>query len=531
MERSGTTDTSSSTGLVATLRTPGVILGMVAMLIIGIAVMTPGFVPNRGLDQIGALKFLRSVLTREVGRIVMAVGLVLLLWAWVKLRPGVHGRLNHGLILALWSLPVLIAPPIFSSDAFLYADQGWIISQGLDPYQVGLTDAGGPFAANVHPAWQHTTAVYPPAALLVQYLVTEVTGYRGLISVVAMRIPALLAVVVIALGVPRLARALKADVETAKWFAVINPLLLLHFVGGMHNDAWMVALVVVAAISALRFGIGGMRAGAVLVGIGAAFNPPGLAAAIAIGLLPVAARLKDLTLGKRLATMIVYCGSALIIAAGTFVVVSLAIGYEFLGWMKATGIHETTWGMSPSSMVEQIIGPLAREVGIDRPLLPMLSTFTTLLSLVVGALIAWRYFFADRIAARPLRLRSVRRIPGGEAPKTDRSWRDHPLRWLAWSFTALGFGGAGFHVWYMLWGGIYLGMLRYGNRMFRALIAAIIALIVMEAGLEYYSLRPIPGILFGSALGWIFFVNSSALQIVADAEHEDAHETKGVMAA
>lgn len=519
-------------GPMQTLRTPGVGLGMLAMLLIGVAVMTPGFVPNRGLDQIDALRWLRTVLKYQVGRILMAAGLALLFWAWLKLRPALHGPLNHGLILVLWSLPVLLAPPIFSSDAFLYADQGWIISQGLDPYRVGLTEAGGPFAANVHKVWRETTAVYPPLALVMQYLVVDLTGSRGLVSVVAMRIPALVGVAVIVVMVPRLARLLRVDPELAKWFAVLNPLLLIHFVGGMHNDVWMVALVSVAVWLSLRFAIPGMLIGSALVGIGASFKQPGIAAAVAVGLLPVASRLKDLTLGRRVVTMLAYCVVSVGVAVGTFVAVSFAVGFEFLGWAKATGIHESTWGMSPASIVEQVIGPVLNWIGLRHGMLPFLSRVATIVSILAGAALAWRYFFADRIGRRRIRLNSVRQVPGGEVRETDRPWRDHPLRWLAWSFTALAFGGAGYHVWYLLWGGIYVGMLRYGNRLFRMVIAVMIAFVVVEGGLEYYGLRPIPGYLLGSTLAWIFWVNSSALQIVPEPAPEDwANEAEGAVAA
>ncbi|WP_432559769.1 polyprenol phosphomannose-dependent alpha 1,6 mannosyltransferase MptB [Granulicoccus sp. GXG6511] len=522
---------SGSGAVGTTLRTPGVLLGMLAMLLIAVAVMTPGFVPNHHLDRVGALRALRWVLQFQVGRVLMVVGLALLFWAWLKLRPALHLRLNHGLILALWSLPILLAPPVFSSDAFLYADQGWIISQGFDPYQVGLTEAGGPFADNVHWVWSNTTAVYPPAALLVQYLVVELTGYHSWWSVIAMRIPAVLAVVVIVAFVPRLARLLRVDPELAKWFAVLNPLLILHFVGGVHNDAWMVALVLVAVFLALRFGVSGMLVGAALVGVGAAFKQPGIAAAIAVGLLPVAGRLKHLSLGRRVGAMAVHAVAALAIAVGVFVGVSFAIGYEFLGWAKATSIHESTWGMSPASMVEQFIGPVINAIGIRHGLLPFLSRVATITSVLAGAVIAWRYFFADRVGRRQIRPRSVHVVPGGEVPDDDRGWRDYPLRWLAWSFTALAFGGAGYHVWYLLWGGIYLGLLRYGNRMFRGFVAVMIAFVVVEGGLEYFSLRPIPGYLLGIALAWIFWVNSSRLQIVREPAPDDAAEAKAAQAA
>lgn len=511
------------TGLAQTLRTPGVLLGMVGMLCLGITVLSRDLLPNGGLDQLEALRWLRAhVLHPIVGRVLAVAGVALLFWGWIKLRPAVQPRLNHGLILALWSLPVLLAPPIMSTDAFLYADQGWIIGQGLDPYQVGLTDAGGPFAVSVHPAWHHTTAVYPPAALFVQYLVASGTGYQGLISVVAMRIPALLAVAVIALIVPRVARLLGVNAETAKWFAVTNPFLLIHFVGGMHNDIWMIALVLVAVWATLRYGIGGMVLGAVLVGLGAGFKQPGIAAAIAIGLLPVAERLRTMALGRRLLTMLAYCTTTMLIAVASYVGLSVAIGYEFLGWRKSTSIHAQVWGMSPASTFEQVVGPIVKRVlGIEVELLPAISTATTVLSVVFGAYFAWRYFFADRLGGIRIRPRSVLITDAGETPEQVRSWRDYPIRWMAWAFMALAFGGAGYHGWYLLWGGVYLGMLRYGNRVLRTLVAVLIACATVECGLEYLHLRPVTGYLLGATLAWIFWVNSSALQIVPEPEPND----------
>ncbi|OYO00358.1 polyprenol phosphomannose-dependent alpha 1,6 mannosyltransferase MptB [Enemella evansiae] len=528
MQQSGPVQTVDARppGLVATLRIPGVLLGMLGMLCIGIAVMTPGFVPNASLDQIAPLRILRSVLKYQVGRALMAIGLALLIWAWLKLRPARVPLLNHSWVLVLWSLPVLLAPPIFSSDAFLYADQGWIIHQGLDPYEVGLTEAGGPFAINVHKVWRGTTSIYPPFALLVQYWVAVATGFQGLISVIAMRIPILIAVAVIAVFVPMVARQLGADVQLAKWFAILNPLLLIHFVGGMHNDAMMVALVLVAIWCTLRFGTPGMIVGALLVGVGATFKQPGIIAAFAIGLLPVAVRLKDLAPGRRLLVIIgrslVSCG----LAAASFTAVSLAIGFEFMGWRHAANIGELTWGMSPASIVEQFIGPVLNWVGIRHGLLPFLSRVTTVLSVLMLGVLAWRYFFPDVWIGRRVRNHSVQQVAGAELPETDRSWRDHPIRWLTWGFSAIAFSGAGYHVWYLLWGGIYVGMLRYPNRLFRALIGVMILFIVVEGGLEYYGMRPIVGYLVGAALGWIFWANSTRLQIVPEPapEAETAEE-------
>ncbi|GAB3700142.1 polyprenol phosphomannose-dependent alpha 1,6 mannosyltransferase MptB [Mariniluteicoccus flavus] len=490
-------------------RTPGVLTGFLGILAIAVAVMTPGFVPNASLDFIVPVRWLRRVLRYQVGRVLMAVGLILLFRSWIVLRPARAGVVNHAAILALWSVPFLLVPPVFSSDAFLYADQGWILHRGLNPYEVGLAQAGGPFAINVHPIWRGTTAVYPPLALEVQHLVTWATGFQGLISVIAMRVPALVGVAVIAWTVPRIARELGVDPQLASWFGVLNPLLLLHFVGGMHNDVPMVALVALAVWLTLRFGRVGMIPAAALVGAGAAFKQPGILAAVAIGLIPIGPRLKPMRLGPRVGLMAAYCSAAVAIAAGTFAAITAATGLGY-GWMSATKIHELTWGLSPASMIEQVIGPPVRWITRwNHGLLPFLTRVTTVVSVLVTIVLAWRYFFCDHVLPRLVRHHSL--DAAGRRGGAERRWDDHPLRWLAWALTAFGLGGAGFHVWYLMWGGLYLGMLRYSDRVFRGLASVMIMFIVVEAGVEYYGLRPVPGYPLGAAIGWLFWANTPGM--------------------
>ncbi|GAB3624375.1 hypothetical protein GCM10027418_24590 [Mariniluteicoccus endophyticus] len=490
-------------------RTPGVLSGMIGMLLLAIAVMTPGFTPARGLNQIPGMSLVRGVLKSGFGHVFIALGVILLFRAWLLLRPARAPHVNHALVLALWAIPALLAPPIFSTDAFLYADQGWTMHLGKNPYEVGLSRSGGPFAVNVHPVWQGTTAVYPPLALEVQHLVAWLTGFNGLISVIAMRIPALLAVAIIAWAVPRFARDLGVDPTVASWFAVLNPLMLIHFVGGMHNDAWMLALVLLAAWLAVRYGNRALVPAAILVGLGAGFKQPGILAAIAIGLLPVRTRLKDMTLGKRFVTMLVQCAASVAIACATFAALTWVTGLGY-GWIEATKIHERTWGMSPASVVEQVVYPTLLKLGmepIQYGLLPQFTRVFTGLSLLFCAYLAWRYFFADKVFPRRVRHHST-----GEA-RIPTDWDDHPLRWMAWAFAAIGLGGAGFHAWYLMWGGLYLGMLRYSDPVFRLIIAGMIMFLTVESGVEYFSLRPLPGYLLGAALGWMFWTSTPGLRI------------------
>ncbi|WP_026928287.1 polyprenol phosphomannose-dependent alpha 1,6 mannosyltransferase MptB [Granulicoccus phenolivorans] len=485
------------------LRTRGVLMGLLGSICISIAVMTPGFVPNAGLDRILPVRWFRNLVLGDLylGRVFMLAGLILLIGGWLRLRPAVTPRVPHAAILALWSLPMLLAPPIFSSDVFLYADQGWILHLGLDPYQIGLAQVGGPFDTNVHWVWRGTTAIYPPLALQIQHLIVSTTGYSGYLSVVAMRIPAIIAAIVIAVLVPRLARLLRVDPELAKWMAVLNPMLLLHYIGGAHNDALMAAGVLLACYLTYRFGRPGMLIGAAIIGVGTAIKQPGLMAAFAIGLIPVAHRLPSMPVARRLLVGGGHVLASIAVAGLAFVATTAATGLGF-GWIRATSIGELTWSMSPSSVVEQIVGPIAGQFGYTGNLLPLFSQITTGLSVLALVWLAWRYFFADRIGHDPIGTR-WRLDP---AAPTD--WHDYPLRWLAWAFILFSLGGSGYHTWYWLWGGIYLGMLRYNDKLMRLVVAIMIFLLTTEAGQEYYSVRTIPGMVLGATLAYLWWIYS-----------------------
>jgi alpha-1,6-mannosyltransferase len=65
-------------------------------------------------------------------------GILLLCRAWLKIirrivrePPGQIGFLSW--ILALWSTPLLVAPPMFSNDIYSYAAQGEMVSHHISP--------------------------------------------------------------------------------------------------------------------------------------------------------------------------------------------------------------------------------------------------------------------------------------------------------------------------------------------------------------------------------------------------------------
>ena len=133
----------------------------------------------------------------------------------------------------------------------------------------------GPFADQAAWLWRYTTAMYPPLSLEMFHGLVVLVGNNPYYSAMAMRIPALLGVALIAYFLPRLAVRMGADPQMTAWFSTINPLIIIDFVGGAHNDALMMGLVVLALWLALsqRFWWA-----AVLVGVAACIKQPAILA-------------------------------------------------------------------------------------------------------------------------------------------------------------------------------------------------------------------------------------------------------------
>jgi alpha-1,6-mannosyltransferase len=88
-------------------------------------------------------------------------------------------------------------------------------------------------------------------------------------SLAGLRLAALAGVALIALSVPALARRAGVDPARALWIVLASPLVLVHLVSGVHNDALMVGLLV-AGLAVVGSGRpGALFAGGLLLGAAA----------------------------------------------------------------------------------------------------------------------------------------------------------------------------------------------------------------------------------------------------------------------
>lgn len=226
--------------------------GLWGMILLAVAAMTPAFLPpDLGLlDRLG-LTWVQTSVGALLSAGLILGGVALLLHAWLRLRPTPDRPTAPTSAWVLWSLPLLFVPPLFSRDAYSYAAQGLIVDRGMDPYTTGPISVPGEFADNVDPVWLFTPAPYGPLALQMQHAVVDATFGNAYVAAVAMRFPAILCVAVLAIALPKLAARYGVSEQGARWLGVLNPLVLMHLVGGAHNDAAMIALVVVGLLLAV----------------------------------------------------------------------------------------------------------------------------------------------------------------------------------------------------------------------------------------------------------------------------------------
>lgn len=416
---------------------------------------------------------------RWVGRLLLLAGLPLTLVAWLLARR-LEGR-RHWPLLVAWSLPLLFVAPVLSRDLYAYAEQGFLVLKGFDPYRTGMGTVGGPFAELVDVFWRGTTTVYPPGALWVQRLVVELTGVDAYWSVVAMRLPAIGGLVLLGLFVPRLARLVGVDPNAARWAVLLNPFAVLHVVGGGHNDALAAGLAVFAVWLACPGTPLGRRwgwlAAALVAGLAASVKQPLALVVVA------AAALTTATDGPRAARLVELAGRtavATLLAVGAFLAVTAGTGLGF-GWLGGSGSPYSVKTSAPASLLADaasLTGLLSFQAALK---------VTGPLLLVVGvAVMVWW--------GRRTLLPREADVTASEAHVRG------PLEFLAGAFLVLVLALPGFQPWYLLWGGAYAAAVGWFDRYRRTAVAVIAFCLVVGWQTEAAGVPPLVASLVAAVL-------------------------------
>lgn len=203
----------------------------------------------------GPLSWIRYGHGRYLAEGVLYIGVALLVWAWIRLgREVVAQRVRaRGVLIAAacWIAPMIISPPAFTRDVFSYLGQGEESLRGIDPYAVGPGVLGDAIAQNVHPFWQSTPAPYGPLFIFIAKTIAGLIGEHLVAGVILMRLTLMIGLVLLVAALPGLVRHLGGRLSVALWLVAASPMMVIHLVGGPHNDLLMIGLLAMGTLLVL----------------------------------------------------------------------------------------------------------------------------------------------------------------------------------------------------------------------------------------------------------------------------------------
>ena len=437
--------------------------GFIGSVCILLGSLSPAYLPQASpvWDVLYSMR-LAGPIARWGGTILTLLGLFLLVEAWLRLRPArrqarCQPQLRHWAVLAIIGFPLLIGPPVFSHDAYSYAAQGWLLHNGINPYDVGPGILPGQFADQVSWEWRETPAPYGPLSLRISHLLVSMAGFDPIWSALLQRVPALLGVGLIGWCVPRIARRLDISPSAASWFAVLNPILIIDFIGGMHNDAAMVGIMIYGIWLTMKLTPDPARnhgwrsvvpwvCGAALVGVAASIKQPALLAAVS---LPFLVRpwhsWRPAAVAEAACRALVSLG----LAVGVFAVISWLTELNF-GWLNAVHVPAMVDTFSPSTVIGHLIQWPLNLAGLDPTGRSAVTVMRTVGWVVFALGVVW------------LAIKHV---------------GQRPLHFTSWSFILFGLCAPALHSWYLLWGLVLFPMTRPGQKWLRAAIVATVVLL------------------------------------------------------
>ncbi|MBI3212429.1 MAG: alpha-(1-_6)-mannopyranosyltransferase A [Mycobacterium sp.] len=189
------------------------------------------------------------------------VAVMLAAWLWLGKRVIAGGTDEYTMIATtgFWLAPLLLSVPVFSRDTYSYLAQGALLRDGFDPYVVGPIENPNILLDNVSPIWTTTTAPYGPAFILVAKFVTMIVGDNVIAGTMVLRLCMLPGLALLIWAAPRVARHVGGNGSVALWICVLNPLVIIHLMGGVHNEMLMVGLMMAGiALTMERHAVGGI---------------------------------------------------------------------------------------------------------------------------------------------------------------------------------------------------------------------------------------------------------------------------------
>jgi alpha-1,6-mannosyltransferase len=287
-------------------------------------------------------------------------GLLLLVRVWIGLLRQLIARRGFPVkrvvvVVVIWAIPLLLAPPLFSRDVYSYAGQGEMVSHHINPYAYGTGVLGStPFSSLPDTVWTNTPSPYGPSFLGVDGLLNDVSGHNILGDLVLLRLLEVASLALIVCAVPTLARALGRDPAETMLLGAGSPLVLLTVIGGAHNDGFMIALLVAGLAVAQRFGT---VPGLVLCALAAGVKSPAALGVVFLGWVWAGP-------GASLWRRLTHTAGAALIALGTMEAVAVVTGIGW-GWLHSSSAADKSFTLvTPIDAVSRAASDVVNLVGL-----------------------------------------------------------------------------------------------------------------------------------------------------------------------
>jgi alpha-1,6-mannosyltransferase len=312
-------------------------------------------------------------------------GMILLTRVWIGLlrqlsmHRGVPVR-RVVVVVVIWALPLLLAPPLFSRDVYSYAGQGEMVSHHIDPYVYGTGVLGStPFSTMPDTLWTNTPSPYGPTFLSIDGLFDKASGHEILPDILLLRLLEVAGLALTAGATSALARRRGRDPAGAVLLGAGCPLVLATLIGGAHNEGLMLGLLLAGLAVAQRWGT---VPGIVLCAIAAGVKSP---AALGVLFLGWAWAGPGASSGRR----VVHTLGAGLIALSTLDVISAVSGTGW-GWLRTTTAADQSFtAVTPVNAVAKVLSGGAHLVNITIPVLGARTVISTIGLLCAAAIGTW----------------------------------------------------------------------------------------------------------------------------------------------
>jgi hypothetical protein len=312
-------------------------------------------------------------------------GLILLTRVWLGFLR--YLKNNEGfpvkrvvLVVVVWAVPLLLAPPLFSRDVYTYAAQGEMVSHNINPYVYGPNVLGStPFNTFSDPFWANNPSPYGPNFLTVDGAVDQASGHNFLIDLLLLRLVEIAGIALMVAATPTLARWAKRDPAHAVLLGAGSPLVLLSLLAGDHNDALMVGLLMAGLAVARRFGT---VPGVIICALAAGVKSPAALGVLFLGWVWAG---PDASVRRRIG----HTALAGLIALATMELATLVSGFGW-GWVgTSTTAAAAFTGVTPINVVARVVSMLTHLLQVPVSTAHLHPVFEVL-GLLVAAYVAYR---------------------------------------------------------------------------------------------------------------------------------------------